>query len=91
MLSGAAAARFGSSSWSFYLPLLVAAGAPFVWSGLVAPRRRTLLADPFLVTALTYALITSAAAHKEERLLYGVLVMLAIGGLWLKKLVNPEF
>lgn len=80
LISGEAEARFGSAEWSRYLPLFVGGMAPAFWIGLCAPRQRSLLADPFFVTGIAYFVVTSWAAHKESRFLYGVLVLLSVAG-----------
>jgi hypothetical protein len=78
VLSGGAAAQFGESPASWYLPLLPTAVPGWAWLalplGLLAWRRRFALSLP-LVCAAVYLAALSATAHKEERFLYPALVL----------------
>jgi hypothetical protein len=78
VLSGEAAARFGSASPDFYArPLLDAVPA---WAALAVPlglaslRRHRALSLP-LACAAVYTGVLLATAHKEERFLYPALVL----------------
>jgi hypothetical protein len=78
VLSGGAAAQFGSAPASYYLPLLPTAVPGWAWLavplGLLALRRRFALSLP-LLCAVAYLGAVSATAHKEERFLYPALVL----------------
>ncbi|MGA9526324.1 MAG: glycosyltransferase family 39 protein [Myxococcaceae bacterium] len=76
--SGRAAQQFGASPAWYYLPLLGAWVAVWIWPGLVAAivRERRLPLPVF--SALCYVVSISATAHKEERFLYPAWILLAL-------------
>ncbi|MFY2559871.1 glycosyltransferase family 39 protein [Corallococcus terminator] len=78
VLSGEAAARFGSAAPRFYaLPLLTAVplwGWAAVPLGLWALKRKASVSLP-LTCAVIYLAVLLATAHKEERFLYPALVL----------------
>jgi hypothetical protein len=80
VLSGEAAQQFGRAAWSYYLPVLGRALAPWAWIGLgfCGWKRRGRLSLPFFCAA-TYIVALSALAHKEERFLYPALLCMALG------------
>jgi hypothetical protein len=79
VLSGRAAAEFGSAPASYYLPVIARSAPLWAWIGipLALWKERPRLSLP-LFCALVYALAISAVLHKEERFCYPALVLLAV-------------
>ncbi len=83
VLSGRAAAQFGASPPSYYLPVLLTWAPLWAWVGGARALRRdgarsALPALPLFCAAL-YAVATWLTPHKEERFLYPALVLFALG------------
>lgn len=76
VVSGAAAAQFGAQPWWAYFPRLLV--APFAVVGLVVGFRRCVWL--FVAPAVAYFMAVSATAHKEDRFLYPVLILLTVAG-----------
>ncbi len=83
VLSGKAAAQFGSAPAAYYLPVLLSWAPLWLWVGLargaVHERSRLhRLALP-LWSAAVYLVVVSLTPHKEDRFLYPALVLLVAG------------
>jgi hypothetical protein len=78
LLSGRSAAQFGASPWYFYGPHLL---APVGLVGMVLWFwDRASRALGWLVIAAAYLVSVSITAHKEERFLYPLLVVVSVAG-----------
>lgn len=79
VLSGQAAARFGSEPGWFYLPVLASQLPAWIWLALplAVSKPGDRLGLP-LFTSLAYLVALSLTAHKEARFLYPALVLLTL-------------
>jgi hypothetical protein len=91
-VSGAAASKFGSQPWSFYLHWLLVAPVAWFWPVIALAaahrwqrgRNSGVPSGLLLFCAAVYVLAISVTSHKEQRFLYPALVvaMVAAAPVW---------